>query len=222
MANTYLVGEQTKRKIFKESKKLFYKKGFDETTYDDISTAAKVNRALIPYYFKNKQILGQAIFSKITEDFTENLNHVLDIYKYPQDFINIIHTFAYYRLLNNKKYAKFAFQVQADESFSNQMVTSEKNFIIGFGSKASRFSENELDIIAKMDFGIEKEIVRMIYLSNGSLDIDEIVRIEIHMIMGYAGYSKKKIDELLDLAIEVLSPFSFHMKNGFAIDIKTL
>ena len=31
MSNTYLVGEQTKRRIFKESKKLFYKKGFTET-----------------------------------------------------------------------------------------------------------------------------------------------------------------------------------------------
>ena len=69
MATTYLVGEQTKRKIFKISRQLFYKKGYDETTYDDISKLAKVNRALIPYYFKNKKNLALLVFQKFIEDY---------------------------------------------------------------------------------------------------------------------------------------------------------
>lgn len=221
MSSTYLVGEQTKRKIFRESKKLFYKKGFAETTYDDISTAAKVNRALIPYYFKNKQILGQKVYSKIMEDFTEAFNKTIDVEHYPPDVVHILQTFAYYHLLNNEKYARFAIQVQSDESFSTQMVKSEKNFITGFGSKASKFSENELNIIAKMDFGIEKEIVRMVYFAESSIDIDQIVKVEIHMIMGYTGYSKKKIDELIDSALDIMRHLSIRVKNGFSIEINT-
>ena len=71
MANTYLAGEQTKRNILRESKKLFYKKGYTETTYNDISAVAKVNRALIPYHFKNKQILGLEIYNQIIAEFYE-------------------------------------------------------------------------------------------------------------------------------------------------------
>ena len=60
MATTYTVGDKTKSNIINESRKLFYKKGYTETTYTDISKAADVNRALIPYHFKNKELLEKS------------------------------------------------------------------------------------------------------------------------------------------------------------------
>jgi AcrR family transcriptional regulator len=53
----------TKKKIIKEAKLLFSKKGFDATTIDDIASACGVNKALIYYYFQNKSGLYSEVMS---------------------------------------------------------------------------------------------------------------------------------------------------------------
>lgn len=221
MSNTYLAGEQTKRKIFKESKKLFYKNGFTETTYDDISNAAKVNRALIPYHFNNKQALGQEIYCRITEEFTTAIDEILDIRQFSSDFISIFHTVAYYRLLrDNYRFSRFVFQLQSDTTDSLFTIEKEREFLLNLGSKFSHLDDVELNILAKMYVGMKKEIIQMIYLSENNDITDRITEIHLHMLMGYAGYSRKKADELIQAAFEVTNLLSFHMKNGFSVEIE--
>lgn len=219
MPNTYLVGEQTKRRIFKESRKLFLKKGFFETTYDEISTAAKVNRALIPYHFKNKQILGLEIYNELMEEFAASLNLILDTAQFSPELTGVLHTIAYYRLLANPRYCRFVFQLLSDENFSISL-SENQNLIAGcLGNKASRFDAAELADICQMGIGIEKEIIRMIYTRKGDTDIDRLVRMKLHMLLSYVGYSKKKIDELADAAITLLDLLSFQIKSNFTIEI---
>ncbi|MCM1158557.1 MAG: TetR family transcriptional regulator [Bacteroidales bacterium] len=219
MSNTYLAGEQTKRKIFKESKKLFYKNGFDETTYDEISSAAKINRALIPYHFKTKQILGEEIYLEFINEFTAALNSILEIDQFSPELIGVIHTVAYYRLFNHPRYCRFVFQLLSDKDFSGSLSENQTILTECLGSKASRFTPAELDILRKMSAGMEKEIIRMIYTAKDTPDIDYLVRIKLHMLLGYTGYSKRKIDELLDASVTLLDLLSFRIKNSFAVEI---
>ncbi len=51
-----------KEKIMKVATSLFAKKGFDATAVDEIAGKARVNKALIYYYFKNKEDLLAKIF----------------------------------------------------------------------------------------------------------------------------------------------------------------
>lgn len=53
---------RAKEKILKVATSLFAKKGFDAATVDEIAEKAKVNKALIYYYFKNKDDLLTKIF----------------------------------------------------------------------------------------------------------------------------------------------------------------
>lgn len=219
MSNTYLAGEQTKRRIFKESKKLFYKKGFTETTYDEISTAAKINRALIPYHFKNKLILGQEIYNELTKEFTDSLNLILDTEQFSSELTGVIHIMAYYRLLANSRYCRFVCQLLSDEDFSVSL-SEDRNLITRcLGNKASRFDSTDIDIICQMGTGIKKEIIRIIHTGKKESDIDHLVRIKLHMLLGYIGYSKKKIEELADAAATLLDLLSFQVKNNFTIEI---
>lgn len=221
MSNTYLTGEQTKRKIFKESKKLFYKKGFTETTYADISSAAKVNRALIPYHFKNKQVLGQEVYCKVVEEFKNAIDGILDISQFTPDFTTILHIVTYYRLLEtNTRFSRFVFQLLSDETTPVFTRDSEKELLLNLGSRFARFSDTELDILAQMDIGIKKELIRMLCLSENGVTADRIAGTHIHMLMSYAGYSAKKNDELIQAAFEVADLLSFHVKSGFTIEIK--
>lgn len=61
MAN-YENGLDTKEKILHAAQCLFYEKGYDATTFKDISGYAKVNQGLIVYHYKTKARLANAIF----------------------------------------------------------------------------------------------------------------------------------------------------------------
>lgn len=50
-------GVSTRRAILDACKKLFYQKGFHETSYDDICREAHVNRGSIYYHFREKEQL---------------------------------------------------------------------------------------------------------------------------------------------------------------------
>lgn len=219
MSDTYLVGEQTKRRIFKESRKLFYKKGFADTTYDDISNAAKINRALIPYHFKSKQTLGYAVYARILSDFNDAFYNTVHSEECPPDLMNVLHTFSFYQLFDNEKLLRFAYEIISSEKTNDPFPMFEKEQIAGIGSKASNFTDAELNALANINSGMEKEIIRMLYESGETVDISVLVRMELNMMMGYAGYSKKKQEELIDIAAELSTQLSVSVKNGFAVDI---
>ena len=217
MSTTYLAGEQTKRKILKESRKLFYKNGFPKTSYDDISKAAKVNRALIPYYFKNKLNLGIKIFQIITDDFNEACGKM-----FPKDISIELKTslnmFAYYRLLKSQQFARFARQIQCAEAFSEDMITSEKKFFEEIVHKKDLLSREEYDILANMDYGIEKEIIRMAAV-DPEADIDKMTSIELNIMLGYFGYTKKEIEQIIADSIRILDGFNLTVKDKFKIEV---
>ncbi len=220
MSNTYLAGEQTKRNILRESKKLFYKKGYIETTYSDISAVAKVNRALIPYHFKNKQILGLEIYQQMIAEFYELIDNVLDTSQFDTDFVNVLHTVAYYRLLSsNSHFLQFVYELQADENASLFTVENEIEWLIGLGGKFANLSEDERFILAQMHIGMCKESITLLN-GNKKLNADTITHMQIHMIMRYVGYTAKKTDELISAAIEIANLLNFQIKNGFVIELK--
>jgi AcrR family transcriptional regulator len=57
--------EQQRQKILLASARLFWQKGFLGTSINDIAKAAKVNKAIVYYYFKNKASLLYEIMSGI-------------------------------------------------------------------------------------------------------------------------------------------------------------
>lgn len=221
MSNTYLAGEQTKRNILRESKKLFYKKGYTETTYSDISVAAKVNRALIPYHFKNKQILGLEIYNQIITEFYEMIDDVLDTSQFDTDFVSILHTVAYYRLLaSNKHFLQFLSELQSDEDAALFHADTEQKWLISLGSKFANLDEAESTILTQMSIGMKKESITMLTAKSKELNADKVAHMHLHMLMRYVGYSAKKADELINAATEIANLLNFQIKNGFIVELK--
>jgi len=54
-----------KQRILGTAEKLFSEKGYDATSVDEISRKARVNKALIYYYFENKEAIKQSLFEYI-------------------------------------------------------------------------------------------------------------------------------------------------------------
>lgn len=221
MSNTYLAGEQTKRNILRESKKLFYKRGYTDTTYSEISTVAKINRALIPYHFKNKQVLGLEIYHQIINEFYELIDNVLDTSQFDADFISVVHTVAYYRLLStNIPFLRFISELQADEGTSLFVAEDEKNWLNSLGNKFNSLNEEEMNILIQMHIGTKKEMVTLLCNNHKTIKADTISRMHISMLMRYIGYSTKKTDELINAALEIANLLTFQIKNGFVVEMK--
>lgn len=217
MGKSYITGNQTKEKIIKEAKRLLYIQGFSNTTYDHISHAADINRALIPYHFKSKQSLGQTIYAKLLDDFLTRLDSILDINEFSDDFISILHITAYYRLLENLPFSRFLKELQADTDFSVFMEDSEQILLEGLLKSNKKLTTNEIHILLVSEIGMKKELIRMV--CDHQCDIDTIAKIQLYMILSYTGYSKKKIEELYDSAMQVIDLLSFQITQDFDISI---
>ena len=62
--------EEAKERIIAASIKLFSEKGFDGTRVNEIAESADVNKALIYYYFENKE----AILDQLSNQILNNVN----------------------------------------------------------------------------------------------------------------------------------------------------
>lgn len=63
MAN-YKTGLETKQKIYFTAKQLFYEYGFIKTTLAEIAKASGTNKAMVAYYFKNKNNLALEVYNE--------------------------------------------------------------------------------------------------------------------------------------------------------------
>lgn len=220
MSNTYIAGEQTKANILRESKNLFYNNGYTNTTYSEISSVAKINRALIPYHFKNKQILGFEIYHEIINNFFDLIDNLLDSSQFDTDFVSVLHTVTYYRLLStNPQFLRFISELQADEGTSLFEIEEERQWLISLGNKFASMSEHEICILTQMHIGAKKEMITLL-CNNQDSNADIISHMHISMLMRYVGYSAKKIDELFYAAVEVTNLLNFQIKDGFVVELK--
>ena len=60
----YKTGLETKQKIFVTAKQLFYEYGFIKTTLAEIAKESDTNKAMVAYYFKNKNNLALEVYNE--------------------------------------------------------------------------------------------------------------------------------------------------------------
>ncbi len=90
--------KNTEQKIFDAATELFLEKGVDRTSVREIANKADINLALLNYYFRSKENLFNAIFTKLMKENTQKLIEILDsdlgleekIEKYVAEYIDIL------------------------------------------------------------------------------------------------------------------------------------
>jgi TetR/AcrR family transcriptional regulator len=70
--------DTTEQKILTAAKKVFISKGMSGARMQDIADEAGINKALLHYYFKNKEQLFENIFTKLTHGFWEQITSVFE------------------------------------------------------------------------------------------------------------------------------------------------
>lgn len=90
--------KSTEQKIFDAATALFLEKGVDRTSVRDIAAKANINLALLNYYFRSKENLFNAIFTKLMKENTKGLIEILDsdmsleekIKQYVAEYIDVL------------------------------------------------------------------------------------------------------------------------------------
>lgn len=67
----------TESRILGVAKKLFIENGFTDTNMSDIAAGAGLNRPVLHYYFRTKDRMFQAVFSKIVMSFLPEIKEVV-------------------------------------------------------------------------------------------------------------------------------------------------
>lgn len=70
--------------------KVFAKKGFEQTSVDDIAAAAKVAKGTLYYHFDSKDAILVNLVERGIEDFTSNLKHNLAAENDPEKKLEIV------------------------------------------------------------------------------------------------------------------------------------
>tara|TARA_R110000868_G_scaffold91812_4_gene254438 strand:+ start:23146 stop:23757 length:612 start_codon:yes stop_codon:yes gene_type:complete len=68
----------TELNILNAAKKVFQKKGMDGARMQEIANEASINKALLHYYFRSKQMLFDAVFKSAFELLAPQLNKILN------------------------------------------------------------------------------------------------------------------------------------------------
>ena len=67
----------TEEKILQAARKIFLDKGLDGARMQDIADEAGINKAMLHYYFRNKEKLFDTIFSQVASEFLPRLFTIL-------------------------------------------------------------------------------------------------------------------------------------------------
>lgn len=70
--------DSTEEKILNAAKKVFISKGMAGARMQDIADEAGINKAMLHYYFRNKEQLFETIFSKLTHGFWAQVTSIFE------------------------------------------------------------------------------------------------------------------------------------------------
>jgi len=125
-----LKGQTTKNKILASSRKLFYLKGYNNTTMREISADADTNLGLIKYYFTSKQNIALLVYWDIFLELEDIINQ-----HYPQNDLTRYLLSVLYELslaIDDDKFYDLFVTVTADYNsnvfFANKIISYIKQF----------------------------------------------------------------------------------------------
>lgn len=122
MAN-YGNGLDTKEKILKTAEKLFYEKGYEDTTFKEISSISGINQGLIVYHYKTKANLASAVFREYIKASMKKINECFP--KAENMTVYFISDYLYFRLI----YEDEAFRNFMNVCCGNGFLTKEDSAI---------------------------------------------------------------------------------------------
>ncbi|MFZ7130877.1 MAG: TetR/AcrR family transcriptional regulator [Eubacteriales bacterium] len=180
----YTKGIITKNYILETAKKIFYEKGYLETTITEICKITNVKLGTFTYYFKTKEALVEEIYAEYLMKhytyFSNNEQRNTDSLEK-----NVVATFCYYKIiLDNANNTRFHYEVLMNLSIftflSKNLRRIYSNFVRDFDLD---IDELELTRISSADLGVRRELT-LEYIEKEMFESPLDLCITIYTMMG--------------------------------------
>lgn len=214
----YQAGENTKKKILEESKAVFYHKGYEETSYDDIAKRANVNRALIPYHYKKKSDLALAVYNSFVEKYVKIRDEIAK--GRHRETKLVIGILLFYRLLLDDKALRFVNFVLGEDSYQDRLVWGESVMYEKALADGVSYGSAQWNMLIHMICGMDNEIIHMMYRKEYT-DIHELGREMIRLFFPALGYSVQHADKIFENVSLLLDSYTFVVSEKFEITVFT-
>jgi TetR/AcrR family transcriptional regulator len=118
--------DSTEEKILNAAKSVFVRKGMDGARMQEIANEAGINKALLHYYFRNKQKLFEAIFKNVFRQIFPDIRSFISSDLPIEDKVNIFVDKYITLLLKNPFLPSFILkEIQRDPEFPASMIKSQ-------------------------------------------------------------------------------------------------
>ena len=203
----YSVGVETKNKILQEAKLLFYEKGFEETSFQDISLKAEVNKGLITYYFKNKKNIAKEIYFEFTRNQQKACDEVLEAENGTIAAIASLILF-YQLIMEDENLKKFWYDIAVADVISDMIFWDREFFLKKIVEDLGLdITEDELFTIYCIENGMEVELIKNIFAGNITEPVQKVFekqyKVTLSLLGVYGNTAQKIIQKSFDAAKSV-------------------
>jgi AcrR family transcriptional regulator len=186
--------------IIEAASKLFYEKGFQKTTLDDIANSLSVTKPFIYTYFENKYAILEELFDIVYEDLYADVVKVLDQEDGAADerLVRFMHIY----LAKNIERQRFtSIFMEEEKNLSASKIADvrkkQRQFdlkltnLIETGVKQRLFAVNDAAVASLSISGMVRWAHRW-YTPKGRLSVDELCAEMSELALKMVGYKVKK------------------------------
>ncbi len=205
---TYEAGDLTKQKIFDAAKKLFYEKGYADTTMKEVCAAAGVRQSVFYYHYKDKKEIAE----KLYVDFGErHMSAILDLFRtehYSSAFDGDI---ALNNCITMALFFKNSFEDENLNRFWAQMYTENqpeqlewyRHRYYNMFRKSPLAKENfNFDFFLTACTSINGPLMMGYYNKTINADAKEIIRFKVEHTLRQLRYPEEKVQAMTDSVLE--------------------
>jgi AcrR family transcriptional regulator len=198
---TYAAGNETKRKIEEAARTLFYKHGYNNTTYAQVAKMAGVNLGTIVYHFKSLDNLADIIYKDIVQQRKDVFVRKVDTFFEPGTFSRSTIDLAQYRI-NTQTYADYPNYARF---ISERMFISSTWNSPAFDYSLYNICRDYKLPITMNEYVLQKYLflpyatIAVSALNRGDIDltVDEIYEYQVKIRLHSYGMKDEDIDSLL-------------------------
>lgn len=196
-------GEKKKELILNTCKRLFYEKGYANTTFEDIAKEADIYPGGITYHFANKINIAGMIRAELEYN-NDELIKKLTYGMCDQKLQSAIELLNYFHLLYEDFHAlRFIFEMSQEGGNAYVFEPIRQFFRYHVDEYDLPLNERELDFITASYIGMEREFINMIYYDIKKYPIDEVAEYLINNMYRFLGYDYEAIKVVADEALHV-------------------
>lgn len=219
-------GEKKRDLIVSVCKKLFYEKGYNNTTYNDICTAADIPPGTITYHFENKRGIASVIEDEYEPQNKIYIERMCTNRGYSKVLLMAIENFHMWkRDLEDPNLRNFLIDVSRERVPSKAAFRAVKYFYqCVIDELGITVSDKEMRLIVPTQIGMSDAVLMEISRDPDSFTYEEAARFSIRFFLRQLGVADSESEHVIAEAREIFKtlPIDNRYYREFAYDPKYL